>query len=143
VVRISDDPHRFDEGSTLQRADGTILTVESSRSHGERLLVKFLGIDGRDNAEILRGPLFVSPSALRSLEEGEFWHHELIGMTAVASDGSALGTVTEVVPGAAQDLLALDTPAGPRLVPLVSEIVGDVDRDERTVTLHPPDGLLD
>jgi 16S rRNA processing protein RimM len=80
---------------------------------------------------------------LRSLEEGEFWHHELIGMVAISSEGALLGTVSDVVAGAAQDLLELDTPAGTRLVPIVTAIVGAVDKDARTVTLHPPDGLLE
>ncbi|MFN2594565.1 MAG: ribosome maturation factor RimM [Actinomycetota bacterium] len=143
VVRISDDPQRFESGSTLTRSDGTELRIASARAHGERLLVKFEGVDDRDTADLLRGPLYVTPRSLRSLEEDEYWHHDLINMTAVEDTGMPLGVVVDVVAGPAQDLLQLDTPIGTRLVPLVSEIVGEVDTGARTVTLHPPEGLLD
>lgn len=107
------------------------------------MLVKFVGIDDRNDAEALRGPVFVPQTALRELAEDEFWHHELIGMTAVDKEGARLGVVQEIVVGTAQELLELDTPAGPRLVPLVADIVADVDRAGRTITLTPPAGLLD
>ncbi|MDQ3878675.1 MAG: ribosome maturation factor RimM [Actinomycetota bacterium] len=142
-MRISDDPHRFDPGAIVQRADGRPLTIESTRSHGQRMLVKFLDVDDRDAAEALRGPVFVPESALRKLADDEFWHHELIGMAAVDAQGRRLGTVREIVVGAAQELLELDTPAGARLVPFVAEIVNDIDRASRTITLTPPEGLLD
>ena len=57
--------------------------------------------------------------------------------------GIEVGTVARVVPGPAQDLLALDTPVGERLVPLVKEIVVEIDTRNRRVVLDPPQGLLD
>lgn len=143
VVQISDDPRRFEPGSELRHEDGRTLVVESARDHRNRFLVKFEGVDDRDAAEGLRGALYVSESEVRSLEPGEFWEHDLAGLAAVrAGTGEALGTVSYVHPGPAQDLLVLDTPAGERLVPLVAEIVVEVDVDAGRVTLDPPEGLL-
>jgi len=48
-----------------------------------------------------------------------------------------------VVGGPAQDLLSVDREGRTWLVPLVKEIVVDVDIDARRVTIAPPAGLLD
>ena len=143
VVPISDDPHRFDPGSRLLNERGDDLVVERSRPHHERFLVKFEGIGTRDEAERLRGALYVVPDDLRSLGDEEFWEHDLMGCSVVTTDGTDAGEIEAVIPGAAQDLLQLRTGAGERYVPLVKEIVVAVDIASRTVTIDPPAGLLD
>lgn len=143
VVVISDDPHRFEPGGTLTRSDGTVLTVAASRAHGDRFLVRFEGTDTREQAMSLRGPLYVPASARRSLEPDEFWHDDIVGCTVVLGSGETVGTVSAVIAGSAQDLLQVETPAGQRLVPLVKEIVVEVDTDNKNVVLDPPEGLLD
>ena len=142
VVPISDDPRRFEPGSVLERDTGR-LTVAASRRHGDRLLVKFEGIDSRNDAETLRGPLFVPVEQARALGEDEFWPHDLVGCSLVGVDGAAHGTIREVVPGSAHDLLVVDTPAGERMVPVVKEIVREVDLAGARVVVDPPAGLLD
>lgn len=138
---LSDDPKRFAPGSQLALRDGRGLVVTSSRRHGNRLLVVFEGIHDRAAAESLRGPLFVNRSEVRALDEDEFWPADLIGLAVRDSSGAAVGTVTGLRPGAAQDLLVVDTPAGERLVPMVSEIVVAIDAGSGII-IDPPDGLL-
>ena len=139
---ISDDPARFEPGSVLQSDRGK-LVVATSRHHGNRLLVKFEGIETRDQAEDLRGPLFVPAATARVLEADEFWPHDLEGCTVVDESGIERGTVTGITPGTAHDLLLVATPAGERMIPLVKEIVPSVDVDSRRVVIAPPEGLLD
>jgi 16S rRNA processing protein RimM len=143
VVRISDDPSRFEPGARLLHESGRVLTIEGSRPHRDRLLVKFAGVDDRTAAESLRGLVYVESSDLRALDEDEFWIHELAGATVVARDGTRLGEVSRVVGGPAQDLLAVRTDAGERLVPMVKEIVVEVDVGAGRVTIDPPPGLLE
>lgn len=144
MVAISDDPHRFDPGSRLVHDDGTLLEVEGSHTHrGNRLLVKFEGVDSRNAAELLRGPVYVSEDQRRDLEDGQFWQHELVGCRVSTVDGNDVGEVSGVVGGPAQDLLSVDREGRTWLVPLVKEIVVDVDIDARRVTIAPPAGLLD
>ena len=143
VVRISDDPRRFEPGSQLLHEDGRALVVAAARAHRDRFLVSFEGFDDREAAETLRGALFVPAEEARELEAGEFWEHDLEGLEVVlAQTGEVVGTVSYVLPGAAQDLLVVDTDAGERLVPLVGEIVTEVDVEAGRVSIAPPEGLL-
>lgn len=143
VERISDDPRRFEPGSRLIHEDGRELAVARARPHRDRFLVLFEGFSSREEAEALRGALFVPDGEIRDLAEDEYWPDDLVGSAALDTLGRQLGTVTGVVGGPAQDLLQIDTDNGERLVPLVKEIVVSVDIDAKTLTLDPPEGLLD
>lgn len=143
VVRISDDPRRFDPGSRLTHSDGRVLVVSSSREHRNRFLVLFEGSGSREEAERLRGALFVPADETRTLPAGEYWERDLIGATAVLPDGERVGTIADIRTAPAQDLLILDTPRGERMVPFVDEIVKAVDVETNRVVIEPPEGLLD
>ncbi|MQB01669.1 MAG: 16S rRNA processing protein RimM [Actinobacteria bacterium] len=140
VVPISDDPQRFERGSILVHEDGRELVVEGSRRHRTRFLVKFEGSDSRDQAERLRGALFVGVDHVRELDADEYWPHDLIGCDVVTTSGGALGEVRRIVPGAAQDLLVVGSDEA--LIPMVKEIVVSVDTGARRVVIDPPEGLL-
>ena len=144
MVPISDDPRRFEAGAHLERADGSELVVERTRSRRpDRLLVKFAAVDDRGAADVLRGPLYVPASDTRALGDDEFWPQDLVGCEVMLASGDAVGTVARVDFGVAHDLLAVATPRGERLVPLVKDIVVEVSSAGRRVTIDPPAGLVD
>lgn len=108
------------------------------------MLIKFEGVDSRPEAEALRGgALYIGPEDLRDLGEDEYWPHELIGYEVVLASGGAAGEVSRIVPGTAQDLLAVFTESGEKLIPLVKAIVVDVSPESGRVVIDPPEGLLD
>lgn len=144
VMRLSDDPHRFDAGATLTHEDGRTLVIESSRPHNkDRFLVKFEGVDAREAAVKLRGSLYVSDDARRELADGEYWIDDLKGAAVHLTTGERIGVVSDVIQNTAQDLLEVATEKGPRLIPSVPEIVTQVDTDAGRVVIDPPEGLLD
>ncbi|MDQ3954195.1 MAG: ribosome maturation factor RimM [Actinomycetota bacterium] len=144
VLPISDDPLRFEPGSVLLDPDDRELAVVEARRHRDRLLVRFEGVVDREGAEGLRGvTLFVTPADLRSLEADEFWPHYLIGSEVRTPDGAVVGRAVEVVPGAAQDLLQVETKTGPKLIPMTKAIVVEIDAAAGRITIDPPQGLLD
>ena len=82
-------------------------------------MARFEGIDDRGAAEALRGSLVeIDRSALPALEEGEYYHADLIGLPAVDREGSAVGTVVAVENYGAGDLLEIELEGGKRsLIP--------------------------
>lgn len=142
VLVDSDDPDRFAPGRTVFLADGLRpLTVRTSRRHHDRTIVAFDEVTDRAGAEALRGAELVVPvDAVRALQDGEWWDHQLVGCAVETEDGSRAGTVIAVVHAPASDLLELDTGA---LVPLVAAVVREVDPAARRIVVDPPPGLLD
>ena len=82
-------------------------------------VARFEGVDDRSAAEALRGSLIeVDRSALPPLEEGEYYHSDLIGLPAADRDGEAVGTVVAVENYGAGDLLEIELKDGRRsLIP--------------------------
>jgi 16S rRNA processing protein RimM len=68
------------------------------------------GVATKEQADALRGvSLFAPRAALPALSDDEFYHADLIGLTAVDTGGAALGTVTAVHNHGAGDILEIGT----------------------------------
>lgn len=98
---------------------GTARRLLTIRDGGKTAVARFEGIDDRSAAEALRGSLVeVDRSALPPLEEGEYYHADLIGLPCVDRDGQAVGTVLAIENYGAGDLLEIELEDGKRsLIP--------------------------
>ena len=130
--------------------DGVERTVESSRPHQGRWLVRLDGVGDRDGAERLRGATMHAPPLAGDDDTDTFWVHELVGMTVVTEDSDDLGDVVSVVElpsSAGYDLLEVDHPDGHTWwLPAADELVQAVeteDGDTLLVVVDPPAGLWD
>ena len=95
------------------------LTLKSVRPGSAGAIARFAEIGDRAAAEALRGALLgVARDALPALEEGEYYHADLIGLPCESPDGTPLGTVVAVENFGAGDLLEVEKPDGKRaLIP--------------------------
>ena len=79
------------------------------RDGGKTAVARFEGVSDRAAAEALRGSLVeIDRSALPALEEGEYYHADLIGLPCEDSQGNAVGTVVAVENFGAGDLLEVE-----------------------------------
>ena len=142
VHPLTEVESRFTPGSLLRLEDGRTLTIETSRPHGPRLLVKFEEVADRDDADGLRGSvLLVSASEAPAIEERDrFWVHQVVGLEVVTEDGRSLGRVREVQANPANDLWVTEDGA---LIPAVRQVVVAVDLAGRRVTIRDLPGLLE
>ena len=145
VEPFTDEPdNRFADGAVLETSDGQQVTVATSKWHSGRLVIHFVGVDDRTDAEGLRGlelTLDVDPDELPE-DPDEYYDHQLIGMDVVC-DGVVIGTISEIIHLPAQDLIAVKREGlDEALIPFVSEFVPDVDVANKRMTITPPPGLL-
>ena len=149
----TDEPDlRFADGATLlvdDRADLASLEVERAHWHSGRLLVAFHGVDDRNAAEALRGVLLSvdrDDDAVAD-EDDAYYDTSLVGCRVELADGTAVGTVTQVVHLPAQDLLAVartgSAGSSEVLIPFVAAICPVVDITAKRIVIDPPEGLLD
>jgi 16S rRNA processing protein RimM len=145
-LRTDEPERRFAPGQVLRDEGGNRrFTVRSVRDHSGRLLVRFAELVDRAGAEAVRGTLLVvavGPDE-RPTEPGEFYDRQLIGLRATTPDGAEVGRVASVLHLPEQDLLEIETAAGPRLVPFVGVLVPDVDLEAGRLTVADVAGLLD
>lgn len=144
-VRTDEPERRFVPGAVLRpEAGGTPLTVESTRNHSGRLLVRFRDVGDRTAVERLRGTVLVVDVVddERPSDDEEYYDRQLVGLRVLDATGTEIGRIAQVVHLPEQDLLEIRLPSGLRLVPFVRALVPEVDLAAGTVRLADVPGLL-
>ena len=106
------------------------------RDGGKTAIARFEGISDRSAVEGLRGQLVeVDRADLPPLDEGEYYHVDLVGLPCVDRDGQNLGAIISVENFGAGDLLEVELTNGERsLVPFRD---GIADLEEGRVVVDP------
>ncbi|HEX8191776.1 MAG TPA: ribosome maturation factor RimM [Allosphingosinicella sp.] len=109
---------------------GRRLTLVSVKPGGGGAIVRFAEVKDRTAAEALRSQtLSVPRSALPPLEEGEYYHADLLGLPCVSASGAALGTVVLIEDFGAGDIVEIERPTGGRfMVPVARAVTIEPDR---------------
>ena len=140
----TDDPDiRFQVGNKLTLDNGRQLTIRSSRWHNQILLLAFDGVADRNQIEELRDQLISSDVDLGSLAPGEYHFQQLIGCEVFQQNGELIGAVDEIVKLPGQDLLSVSRAGGQVLIPMVKQIIIEIDVLAKKIVVNPPEGLLD
>jgi 16S rRNA processing protein RimM len=127
VEDASETRELFAVGAKLH-VEGEEATVVGSKQARGRPVIR---LDRR----VPRGtPLQVAQSALAETAEDEYYVFQLVGLPVEEDGGTVLGTVTDVAPGVANDVLELDSGL---LLPMVQECVLSVDLEGRRILVAP------
>ena len=140
---------RFHEGAQLmtRQKDGSLATMEvvTMRMHQGRPVILFEGIASMNDAELLAGRelrIAEDDGDTELLEEGEYFHRDLIGCAVVTESGDVIGQVAGVQGEGGQSRLVVRSPRNEVLIPLVDDIC-TVDLKAKRITVRPPEGLLE
>lgn len=81
------------------------------RAHGKGFVAQIVGVDDRNQAELLCPvDIAVEKDALETLDEGEFYWHELEGLRVISDfEGKSydFGTVKKILPTGANDVFVV------------------------------------
>ena len=105
--------------------DGALTLSKIRDDNKGGAIVRFAEVTDRNAAEALRGATLTVPrSALPPLEDGEYYHADLIGLAAVSDTGAALGTIVAVMNYGAGDIVEIEPPEGKKfMVPMIEAAV--------------------
>ena len=123
----------------LVHPDGRRRTVQISTRGGAggRILGRIRGLRDREEArELLDWEIIVPMDALPEPGEGEFYHHELLGLRVVTVGGDELGTITEIQSTGPVDVWVLNEGDDSEFIIATLEIVREVDLVEGVVTVE-------
>ncbi|MDH2924764.1 16S rRNA processing protein RimM [Nicoletella semolina] len=117
--------------------------LESWRYHNNDLIVKLKGTDDREAAQLLtNAEIGVALSVFPTLDEGDYYWHDLIGCQVVNVDGYTMGLVSELMETGSNDVLVVRATAKDafgkqeRLIPfLYEQVVKRVDLTTKTITV--------
>jgi len=127
VEDASETRELFGRGATL-RVDGADATIVESKQARGRPVIRLDRRVGRGTA------LQVPRAALAPTAEGEYYVFQLVGLEVVEDEGGSLGTVRDVAPGVANDVLELDSGLA---LPMVEECILSIDLDVGRILIAP------
>ena len=145
--------HVFNPDSTLleelaevfligeEREEPALVEVLSSRRGQKALLMRLAGVSSREDVEALRGyRLCVPRAALPELEDGEYYHADLVGLEAFEGTES-IGKVVDVLDYPSAECLKIQRPGGFLEVPMLPQWLDRVDIEGGRVHLKDLDDI--
>lgn len=140
----TDFPERFKPGRKLFIGEGhTPVVLAGAKVHGRGLLVKLDGVNNPEVAGQYRNTwLFVRTQDVPALPDGQYYQHQLIGLTVLDEEDRHLGRLTEVLETGANDVYVVTREAGGELLlPAIPQVILDLRPDEGYVRVHLLEGL--
>jgi 16S rRNA processing protein RimM len=143
VKTFTESPQAIARYRDLHLKDGRKFAVASARGgKGDEAVVALKGVVDRTGAEALKGAeLFIPRGALPAVDEGEYYHADLIGLRAEDGEDRLIGTVKAIHNYGAGDVLEIARPdGGDLLLSFTRETVPVVDvKNGRMVVAVPQD----
>jgi 16S rRNA processing protein RimM len=142
---LTDFPERIGVGITLYAGpEHTPLKVTKVRWQNTAMLLTFQGYHTPEAVGTLRNQLVCVLSSDRpSLPEGEYYHHQILGLQVFTPQGELIGVITDILETGANDVLVVRPPAGAEiLLPVTDEVILAVELEKGRVTAQILPGLL-
>jgi 16S rRNA processing protein RimM len=142
---FTDFPERLQPGIFLYLGQEVLqLRLIKCRQHRKGLLITFEGYSTPEDVSRFRNQIvYVKTVDLPPLADGEYYHHQLIGLRVVTGAGETIGTVTEILETGASDVLVILSESGPEvLIPVVDSFIKGVDLNRREITVQLIPGMI-
>jgi 16S rRNA processing protein RimM len=140
---------RFKAGNRLmlirpESGEPVTVEIETAREQKNVFVLKLKGFDDINEVEKFKGwDLKVRESDRVPLSEGEYYIRDIVGCSVITEDGDQLGTIADVLTPGANDVWVVKRQGGKELLlPVIDDVVLDVDVAAKTVKVRLMEGLL-
>lgn len=144
----TDEPERYENMESVFVSLGNNLVpffIDGCRLHKSNLLrIDFEGVKDEPSADKLIGSeLYLPLSMLPPLTGNKFYFHEVIGFTLMDEVHGDIGVIESVNDSTSQDLFEVKKGDKELLIPVSDHIIAKVDRENKTIHVRTPEGLVD
>ncbi len=136
---LTDFPERLKRGKIVFAGKKyQKLTIQSVREHNRGLIIKFNNYDTLEMIDQFKSQyLYVLGNSLPPLPEGEYYHHELLGMEVFDEADNYFGIVTEILETGANDVYVIKQGDKEELVPALKENLITIDVKNKRMVIKP------
>ena len=144
----TDEPELYEKMESVFVSLGNNLVpffIEKSRLHKSSLLrVRFEEVANESDADKVMGSeIYLPLSFLPKLKGNKFYYHEIIGFTLQDKVHGDIGIIQSVNDTTSQALFEVEKGDKQLLIPVNDQIITKVDRDNKTIFVETPEGLVD
>ena len=76
------------------------------------------------------------------LPEGHYYYDQIIGLNAITTDGTPLGTVVEILSTGSNEVYVVRAEGREVLIPAIRDVVRQIDLAAGVLVVEPIEGLL-
>ena len=141
----TDFPERLKTGVTVFVGDDyQPMVIASRRPHAAGMLLRLRGVKSPEDAGQYRNTrVYVRAADRPALPEGEYYHHQLIGLNVITDDGRDLGSLVDIIETGANDVYVVrDADGSEVLLPAIPPVVLEIKLADRQMRVHLLDGLI-
>jgi 16S rRNA processing protein RimM len=148
IIKLDTDvPEQYEDMESIFLAQGEDLVPyffeRSSFTNKGFMKVHFEGVDTEADADrIMKSELYLPLEFLPELDDDAYYFHEIVGYDVVDVKHGNIGEVKLVDDSNAQTMLIVDNDGTEIMIPM-DAMVKKVDKENKTVEIETPDGLLD
>lgn len=111
--------------------------------NGNKAVVTFEDLTAEQTAALAGREVYLPLTMLPKLEGNKFYFHEVVGFKVIDEERGDIGTLASVIDFPAQPLFQVLKNGVEILIPVIDEVITEVDRDQKTLRIKAPNGLID
>ncbi len=141
----TDFPERIKPGKRVYLGDDhRPVHIRTQRGIKSGVLIGLEHILDAERAGELRNEMvYVKAEEIPPLPEGEYYHHQILGLKIITDEGVELGTITSILDTGSNDIYVIKPAAGKEiLIPNISSVVKDISLEKGEMYIHLLEGLL-
>lgn len=142
---ITDFPERLKPGTVIYVGDEKQeFKISRTKPHNDGIIFGFRNIKTPEEAKTFVGQyVFVSSADRPQLPEGEYYHHQIIGLTVIDEKHGELGKVSDILETGANDVYVIKTPENKEILfPALNSVILNIDLASGSIQVRLPEGLV-
>jgi len=147
VYLDTDEPEKYKtlEAVFVKEEDEMLpYMIENFHYRGaNQAILTFADIDGEAAKNLVKSELYLPLSFLPPLTGNRFYFHEVTGFDVVDKEHGNIGKCVDFMELSRQSIMQIDNQGIEILIPAVDEIFEKVDRENKTIYICAPEGLID
>ena len=111
--------------------------------NGNKAVITFEDLAAEQALALVGHELYLPLTLLPKLEGNKFYFHEVVGFGVIDEQWGDIGTRQTVIDYPAQALFQVMKNGVEILIPVIDEVIKKVDREQKTLFIAAPNGLID
>lgn len=117
--------------------------IKSLRINGNKAVVLFEDLTAEQAAALAGHDMYLPLDLLPKLTGNQFYFHEVKGFRVVDDQYGDIGVIESIIEYPAQPLFQIMNGTTEILIPVLDQVIKEVDRDNKTIYISAPNGLID
>ena len=142
-VDSPDDYARLDSAFVEVKGQLVPLFFQLDQLNGNKAVATIEDYSPEQVQTLIGHSLYLPLDQLPPLEGNRFYFHEVVGFRVVDSQHGDIGTIQQVIEYPAQPLFQIEKNGVEVLLPVIDPVIDRVDREQKTLFVTAPNGLID